>query len=174
MPVNDSSNDARIKPLPRAMNHVGAGVADIDAAIAWYGRVLGFELVAGPFLVTHETPHRGEVMMDVFGPDFRAMKQAHLTSANGVGLELFELIDPPHQRRDPDLQYWTNGFFHICVTDPNIEALAVTIEAEGGRRLSKIWPTRGASEPYGMCYCADPFGNILELFTHSYERMIPS
>jgi catechol 2,3-dioxygenase-like lactoylglutathione lyase family enzyme len=159
---------------PRAVNHVGAGVSDIVAAIEWYTRILGFQLLAGPYTVDRSTPLHGEALSDVFGDGFRVMKQAHLTSGNGVGLELFESVDPPHERRSPDLQYWTSGFFHICITDPDIEALAARIVATGGRQISRIWTTRPPSDEYKMCYCADPFGNILELFTRSYERMVPN
>ena len=48
---------------------------------------------------------------------------AHLAAANGVGFEIFQLIDPPHERKTQSLEYWKNGFFHICVTDPNVEEL---------------------------------------------------
>jgi len=73
---------------PRALNHVGLIVPDIRAAIDWYGEVLGFRLIVGPRVMaplaaaTEETRH-------ILGPRFRNALQAHLVTANGVGIELF-------------------------------------------------------------------------------------
>jgi catechol-2,3-dioxygenase len=66
---------------PRAINHVGVGVADLDAAIEWYTTIMGFSVVKQGFFVTSEQP----------------------------------------------------GF--------------------------------------RMCYCEDPFGNILEVYSHNYEML---
>lgn len=44
------------------------------------------------------------------------------SSGNQVGFEIFEYIDPKAERRINDnFEYWKSGFFHICITDPNIE-----------------------------------------------------
>ncbi|MDQ0474017.1 VOC family protein [Labrys wisconsinensis] len=155
---------------PRPINHVGVGVADLDAAIAWYGQVLGFRLISGPNEIRAEAAS-GAQAVDVLGPAFRHMRMAHLTSANGVGLELFQLIDPPHERRPDTVEFWKSGFFHICVTDPDIDALSAKIAATGGAVISKLWIERGETTEYRMCYCRDPFGNVIEIYTHSYELM---
>jgi catechol 2,3-dioxygenase-like lactoylglutathione lyase family enzyme len=158
------------KPYPRAVNHVGVGVSDIKQAIDWYTRVLGFTLLMGPFEVRVKPGIEGN-QRDVLGEDFNAMIQAHMVSGNGIGIEFFQLIDPPHQKRDPSLEYWKSGFFHICITDPNIEELAAKIAASGGRQRSKIWRNNSAMKEYRLCYCEDPFGNIIEIYTHSYETL---
>lgn len=36
---------------PRAINHVGVGVADLNAAIEWYTTVMGFSVVKEGFFV---------------------------------------------------------------------------------------------------------------------------
>lgn len=153
---------------PRAFNHVGVGVADLDAAIAWYRDVMGFTLVSGPFDVRRDGPNGAQVA-DVLGSRFRHMRQAHMASANGVGFELFQLLDPRHERRPDEVEYWRSGFFHICVTDPDIEGLAARIAATGGAQLSQIWHERPPADEFRMCYCRDPFGNVIEIYTHSYE-----
>jgi len=38
---------------------------------------------------------------DVLGQNFNAMLQAHMVSVNGIGIELFQLLDPPHEKREP-------------------------------------------------------------------------
>jgi catechol 2,3-dioxygenase-like lactoylglutathione lyase family enzyme len=165
------SNQSNVSTTPRAVNHVGVGVADIERAIDWYRDVLGFTLLQGPLQVRADPGYRANEVRDVLGQDFNEMLQAHMVSVNGVGIELFQLIDPPHQKREPSLEYWKSGWFHICVTDPNIEELAARIAASGGRLRSKIWRINGSTEEYRMCYCEDPFGNIVEIYTHNYETL---
>jgi catechol 2,3-dioxygenase-like lactoylglutathione lyase family enzyme len=159
---------ATAPPLPRAVNHIGLTVPDIFAAIDWYGAVLGFTHLMGPRVLeagsaaTHETP-------SIFGPRFRKAFQAHLLSGNGVGLELFEFLDPRVERRADNFEYWKVGVFHVCVTDPDIEGLAARIVAAGGRQRVPVFafiPGR----PYKLVYCEDPWGNVIEVFSHSYTE----
>jgi catechol 2,3-dioxygenase-like lactoylglutathione lyase family enzyme len=156
---------------PNAVNHIGVGVDDLDRAINWYRSVLGFVLLKEAFEVQASAPYDGAMALDVLGKNFRHMRQAHLVAINGVGIELFQLSDPPHERRIPSLQFWTNGFFHICVTDPDVDKIVSRIAKTGGRQLSKIWRIHPDVETHRMCYCEDPFGNIIEIYSHSYEEM---
>lgn len=155
-------------PFPRPVNHIGLTVPDIFAAIDWYRDVLGFSHIMGPRVLeagshaTHETP-------SIFGPRFRKAYQAHMLAGNGVGLELFQFIDPAVERRPDNFEYWKIGVFHICVTDPNVEALARRIVEAGGRQRVPVFefvPGR----PYRLVYCEDPWGNIIEVFSHSYAE----
>jgi catechol 2,3-dioxygenase-like lactoylglutathione lyase family enzyme len=155
----------------KAINHIGVGVDDLDRAIDWYCTVLGFMLLKGPFEVRSTTSYDGPMAVDVLGASFRHMRQAHLLSVNGIGVELFQLLDPPHERRKPSIQFWTNGFFHICITDSDVESIVKKIAQTGGRQLSKIWLIHPDVQAYRMCYCEDPFGNIIEIYSHSYEQM---
>ncbi len=43
------------------------------------------------------------------------------------------------------------------------------IAASGGRRTSRIWHVF-PDAPYRTCYCEDPFGITIELYSHSHER----
>jgi catechol 2,3-dioxygenase-like lactoylglutathione lyase family enzyme len=141
-----------------AITHVGIAVADLDRAAAWYADVLGLEPLGRPVSVRPGEGHAGAVAQDVLGA--RAFRQAHLTSANGVALELFEFEDAPAGPA---------GIFHICLVPPGLERTADRIAAGGGRRTSRIWPIF-AGGPYRTCYCEDPFGNTIELYSHSHER----
>jgi catechol 2,3-dioxygenase-like lactoylglutathione lyase family enzyme len=142
-----------------AFAHVGMTVPDLDRAVTWYRDVLGLEPLASATCVRAHEGHAGTVAADVLGPGLAAFRQAHLTSANGVALELFEFEgDPPR-----------SGIFHFCVVVPDVRRTAEGITAAGGRRTSRVWNLfRG--EPYLTCYCEDPFGNIVELYSHSHER----
>lgn len=162
------SDRTSLPASPRAVNHIGVGVADVDAAIGWYRDVMGFRLISGPMDVRAGSPG-GAKAVNVLGPGFRHMRLAHMTSGNGVGLELFQLIDPPHERRPDEVEYWKSNVFHICITDPDIEGMAARIVASGGAQISKIWSERDENGEYRMCYCRDPFGSVIEIYTHSYE-----
>jgi catechol 2,3-dioxygenase-like lactoylglutathione lyase family enzyme len=154
---------------PRALNHVGITVPDIFAAIDWYGAVLGASHIMGPRLLqadsaaTHETP-------SIFGPRFRRAYQAHLLTANGVGLELFQFVEPPVEVPAETMPYWRRGPFHLCFTDPDVEGMADRIEAAGGKRRVPVFafvPGR----PWKLVYCEDPWGNVLEIMSHSYAEV---
>lgn len=153
---------------PRPLHHIAIGVSDIDAAIKWYEEVLGYRVFTGPVELTLEG-ERAAQLSDVLGPRFRRLRIAHLSTGGGVGLELFESIDPPHERRTEDVEFWKSGTFHFCVTDPDIEGLVERIRASGGRQLSRIWDDRPPLGKFRMAYCQDPFGTLIEIHTHSYE-----
>lgn len=156
------------KTSPRPLHHIAIGVADIEAAIAWYAEVLGYRVFTGPIELAIEDDRTGQ-LKDVLGPRFRKLKIAHLSTGSGCGLELFESIDPPHERRDEDVEFWKSNIFHFCVMDPDIEGLLAKIVANGGRQLSKIWEDRPSGGTYRMAYCQDPWGTLIEVHTHSYE-----
>ena len=141
-----------------AITHVGIAVPDLDRAMAWYADALGLEPLGGPVDVPAGQGHAGAVAADVLGGG--SFRQAHLTSANGVALELFEFAAPPDR--------WS-GIFHLCVVAPNVDRTAARIAASGGRRTSRIWHIF-PDAPYRTCYCEDPFGNVIELYSHSHER----
>lgn len=155
------------KPQPRSIAHVGASVPDIDDAIEWYESVLGFECFMGPEQVDgDEDTQIGELCRDVLD-DFESVRIAHLTTGNGVAVELFEFADP-EAFEEPDSK--RPGYFHLCVIDPNIEELAAKIDESGGEHHTDVWELFPGQE-YRMTYCKDPFGNLVEIYTHSHERI---
>jgi catechol 2,3-dioxygenase-like lactoylglutathione lyase family enzyme len=142
-----------------AITHVGLSVPDLDRALAWYSDVLDFQALGRPASVRPHDGHAGTVAADVLGPDLASFRQAHLTSANGVALELFEF-----ERAERPA-----GLFHFCVVTADVRQAAERIAASGGRCSSRVWEIF-SGEPYLTCYCEDPFGNIVELYSHSHER----
>jgi catechol 2,3-dioxygenase-like lactoylglutathione lyase family enzyme len=143
-----------------AIAHVGMTVADADRAVAWYRDVLGFDQLGRSTTTRPGEGHAGVVAADVLGSGTGPFRQAHMTGANGVALELFQFEEPPTA--------W-QGIFHLCVVAPKLERTAERIAATGGRRTSRVWPIF-PGEPYRTCYCEDPFGNTIELYSHSHER----
>lgn len=158
---------------PRTINHIAVSVTDLDKAVKWYKEVFGFTVVNGPIEFEADDSSLGIAARDIHGPNFRKMRMAWLSSGNQVGFEMFEYIEPKTERRIDNFEYWKSGFFHICVTDPNIEELCKRISDSGGRQRSRIWdvdPDKG----YKIAFCEDPFGNVIEIYTHSYEQLVTS
>jgi len=153
----------------RQIAHIGVTVTDLDRALDWYRDVLGFEPIVSPVAVQVGDGHPGALAADVFGPSCRRFRVAHLAGANGTALELFEFVEPRTERRVQSLEYWRTGAFHFCVVAPDIDHLVEQIEVSGGKRRTRVWDMF-PGEPYRMCYCEDPFGTIIELYTHSHER----
>jgi hypothetical protein len=83
---------------------------------------------------------------------------------------MFEFIDPRYERPDDMFEYWRGGFNHICVVDPDIETLTQRIVDRGGKmRTSRIWELF-EDKPYKICYCEDPWGSVIELYSHSHQQ----
>lgn len=149
----------------RALDHVGISVPDIDAALAWYRDVLGCYVLMEPMEAAADDSHFGRIVGDIFGPGFQGMRIAHLATADGVGIELFQFTGNAPQ--EMPFAYWKTGIFHIAILEPDIEGLAKRIDESGGRQRSKVWKL-WPDKPYKVCYCEDPWGNIVEISSHPY------
>lgn len=112
-------------------------------------------------------PHLAEIVGAVFGPRLGKFMICHLSTANGVGMELFQFIEPEAVRREDNFEYWKTGFFHLAVTDPDVEGLATRIASTGGKRRTKVLELAPSRK---ICFCEDPFGNVIEIYSHSYEQ----
>jgi catechol 2,3-dioxygenase-like lactoylglutathione lyase family enzyme len=153
---------------PHVMGHIGVVVSNIDEAFAWYRDILGFTPVMEPDTVEAGGSHFGDLAQDAVGEDFGEMQIAHLATGNHVGFELFE-FDGVEKN---DQKAMTAGITHFCVQDPNIEEMVNRIVNSGGDQLSsKIWNIYPDRPEYQMCYCTDPWGNIVELHSRGYEHM---
>jgi lactoylglutathione lyase family protein len=154
---------------PRSFSHIGITVTDLDKAVTWYQEILGAYVLMKPTVIREDDSLIGRLCADIFGKGFQSVRIAHLTTVDGIGLEMFQFDQPRSTRRENNFEYWKTGLSHFCVIDPDIEGLAKKIVAAGGRQRSQIWPLY-PNRPYRMTYCEDPWGNILEIYTHSYEQ----
>lgn len=154
--------------MPAPIGHVGVTVPDVDAAVEWYREAFGWELIAGPFDVDGGDPGIADQLRDVFETDEVDFRQAHLEAGPGLALELFEFRTPPTAAA-AGFEFDRAGPFHLCVVEPEIEALVERIEAAGGRRRTAIRPIF-PGEPYRFCYCEDPFGLAIEIATHPHAE----
>ena len=154
-----------------AINHVGVSVPDIDAAIAWYRDVFQFELIGGPDEVRPDGSHFGNLSSDICGEKYGGMRIAHMTDRNGTGFELFQFLAPEPERRADTMEYWKNGFFHIAITETDVDAKVAEISKKGGLQRSEIWRLF-PDKDIKVCYCEDPFGNVIEIISHDYAFAI--
>jgi lactoylglutathione lyase family protein len=153
---------------PRAFSHIGITVPDLQKAIDFYTQVMGWYLLMGPETVKEEQETAiGQMCIDVFGEGWQAFKIAHLSTSDGIGIELFEF---PHQPKTKGaFEPFKTGIFHFCVQDPHLEDLAKKIVEAGGRQRMPVREYYPGEKPYRMVYMEDPFGNIIEIYSHSYE-----
>jgi lactoylglutathione lyase family protein len=153
---------------PRCFSHIGISVTDLDRAVEFYSKALGFYIIMPPTTIRHDDSAIGQMCDDVFGEGWGSFRIAHLSTGEGIGIELFEFRNA--EQRADNFEYWKTGIFHFCVKDPDVEGLVKRIEEYGGRQRTKqvryYYPSQ---KPYRMVYCEDPFGNIIEIYSHSYE-----
>ncbi|MEK9842430.1 lactoylglutathione lyase family protein [Thalassospira sp.] len=152
---------------PRTFSHIGISVPDLEAAVKFYAEVLGWYVIMEPTTITEDNSDIGQMCTDVFGANWKSFRIAHLSTGDRVGIELFEF--PDNQRPDNNLEYWKTGTFHFCVQDPDVEGLVEKIKAHGGKQRMPIRHYYPGEKPYRMVYVEDPFGNVFEIYSHSYE-----
>ena len=156
------------KPYPVCFSHVGMTVPNLAQALDFYLTVMGWYHIAGPITVIEsEDNPLSQISKGIYGTGWKKFRFAHLSSADGIGLELFEFAnnDVPQSVNTA----FKTGVFHFCVQNPDIEGLVQRIVAAGGKQASPINELAPGKRPYKMVYTHDPFGNIIEIYTHSFE-----
>ncbi|MGL4524826.1 MAG: lactoylglutathione lyase family protein [Spirochaetia bacterium] len=153
---------------PRNFSHIGLSVPDLEKAVEFYTNVMGWYIIMPPTLVKEDAETAiGIMCQDVFGAGFREFKIAHLSTGDRIGIELFEF--PQNEQPSHVFSPYKTGIFHYCVQDPDVEGLVDRIITAGGKQRMPIRYYYPGKAPYRMVYMEDPFGNILEIYSHSYE-----
>ena len=153
---------------PKSFSHIGITVPNIKKAVEFYEEVMGWYVIMSPSIVQKESDTAiGQMCMDVFGDDWEYFEIAHLSTSDGIGIELFSF---PHGVKEaPEFNPFNTGLFHFCVQDPDIENLTNKIVEYGGKQRMPIREYYPNEKPYKMVYVQDPFGIVFEIYTHSYE-----
>lgn len=129
---------------------------------------MGFQLIGK---ITHikrsETPGAG--IFHIYPASLQEVKIAYMATGNGVGFEVFEFVDPVHLASD-EFAYNCGGFFHICVTDCDPPGLARKVVQAGGKTIGTLTNIAGNE----CLYLADPWGNVVEVLSTSFERLASS
>ncbi|WAA09145.1 lactoylglutathione lyase family protein [Fervidibacillus albus] len=152
---------------PRNFSHIGISVPNLEEAVNFYTEVFGWYVVMPPTEIKNENSPVGEMCRDVFGDNWESFRIAHLSTGDRIGIEIFEF--PNHERPVNNFEYLKTGLFHFCVQDPDIKGLVEKIVKHGGKQRMPIREYYPGEKPYKMCYVEDPFGNVFEVYTHSYD-----
>lgn len=153
---------------PRSFSHIGLSVPDIDKAVKFYTEVMGWYTIVEPTKIVEDDSPVGQMCTEIFGKGWGHLHISHLSTADRVGVELFQFKN--QENPEDNFEYWKTGIFHFCVQDPNLEELVDSIIAAGGKkRMEKPRYYYPGEKPYRMIYMEDPFGNIVEIYSHSYE-----
>jgi len=154
-------------PYPRSFSHIGLSVPNLEEAIAFYTEVFGWYTIMEPSDVENDDTAIGQMCRDVFGNDWGKFRIAHLATGDKIGVELFEF--PHNEKPENNFEYWKTGLFHFCIQDPDVEGMVQKIKQHGGKQRMPIREYYPGEKPYRMVYVEDPFGNIFEIYSHSYE-----
>ncbi|MFD1356692.1 lactoylglutathione lyase family protein [Fictibacillus halophilus] len=152
---------------PRSFSHIGLSVPDVEKAVKFYEDVMGWYTIMQPTIIEEDDSPIGEMCTDVFGPGWKKFRIAHMATSDKIGIELFEFEN--NEKPENNFEYWKTGIFHYCVQDPDVEGLVEKIVAYGGKQRMPIREYYPGEKPYRMVYCEDPFGNLVEIYSHSYE-----
>ena len=153
---------------PRTFSHIGISVPNLEKAVDFYTNVFGWYVIMPPTKIEEENETAiGIMCTDVFGSGWDSFRISHLSTGDKIGVELFEF--PRAENPENNFEYWKTGVFHFCVQDPDLEGLLEKLVAHGGKQRMPVRKYFPGEKPYRMVYCEDPFGNILEIYSHSYE-----
>src|SRR5215210_1816038 len=75
---------------PVSFSHIGITVPDLDKAVEFYIKALGLYQIMAPTTIKHDASAIGQMCDDVFGEGWGSFRIAHLSTSDGVGVELFE------------------------------------------------------------------------------------
>ncbi len=156
------------KTYPKSFSHIGITVPNINKAIQFYTEVMGWYVIMPPNTIVEEKESAiGKMCIDVFGEGWDSFEIAHLSTSDGVGIEIFSFSEGTNE--SPEFNPFDTGLFHFCVQDPDIEDFVEKIVSHGGKQRMPIREYYPDDKPYKMCYVEDPFGIVFEIYTHSYE-----
>lgn len=121
------------KNYPKSFSHIGITVPDIKKAVQFYSEVMGWYIIMEPSEVKKESDTAiGQMCIDVFGEDWESFEIAHLSTSDGIGIELF--CFPHGVKEAPEFNPFNTGLFHFCIQDPDIETLIDKIVKNGGKQ----------------------------------------
>ncbi|MDD3655922.1 MAG: VOC family protein [Atribacterota bacterium] len=151
-----------------SFQHVGLSVTNLKLAVNFYKKVFGLKELSMPKKSYCSEEKKKERRKDIFGSKMMEVKVAHLITNNGVGLELFEFIEPKSTIRKRNFEYWKSGIFHISFNVSDLDETIQKIIKHKGKMISKVWELFPGCQ---TAYCQDPFGNVFEILNCTYEEM---
>lgn len=132
-----------IDPLELKYHHVGVSVPDLEASIAWYRKVLGFDVEARsrlpPVPANVAFLRRGVLRIELFQPeDGKPMSD---------------------ERRYPDADIRTHGNKHVAFAVRDVKTAAEELKA---RNADIVFVKH--TEQASVLFIRDNAGNLIEMF----------
>lgn len=137
-------------------HHAGIVVPDLDKAIDFYTKLLGYEVMSQS---SWGTDHAG--FNQIVGLEASAARFCMLKGGNAF-LELFEYSSPPSSEQPAHLGANDQGIRHIGIAVRDVDAMVRRCIQLGGSAKNASVSVPGAAT---ATYCRDPFGNLLEFVT---------
>jgi catechol 2,3-dioxygenase-like lactoylglutathione lyase family enzyme len=141
------------------LHHTGYTVEDLDRSLAFYGDLLGMEVVA-------RQEKAGGYLAQIVGyPDAR-VRMAHLRLAGGEHvLEFFEYLAPSGRIATP-LQPRDTGTPHLCFAVDDLQVIYERLLAAGADTFvsAPVEVDAGINRGARALYLRDPDGIPVELF----------
>lgn len=146
------------------VDHVGVGVSDVDAAIAFYGEHVGFDRVLFDF--TGELPGLEAVAGTTPRARIAMLANSGATPVGPGRIKLVQRLDGDGVPPVPDGQAWGEvGVCEICLHVRDVEGVHAALVAAGCESLME--PMGADVPPTGIAldiaYVADPWGTKLEM-----------
>lgn len=156
------------------MNHIGILVGEMDKAIEFYTNALGLKVVMGKSKVEEERKSAiGRMCVAVFGEGFEGFNIAHLITTDGIGVELFEMKNREERH---EVNFSKIGIFHFCLETEDFLGVIERTKKFGGKVRMDImrYHPEDENKQAKMVYLEDPFGNLFELYSHTYSETYSS
>ncbi len=156
------------------MSHIGIMVGEMAKAVEFYTKALDLELVMdNSEVIEEEQTAIGKMCIAVFGAGFKGFNIAHLVTEDGIGVELFEMKDREEKHK---VDFSKIGIFHFCLETDDFQGIINKVEQYGGKVRMDImrYHPEDDNKPYKMVYLEDPFGNLFELYSHTYKETYSS
>lgn len=141
-------------------DHVAMAVRDLDTSRRWYRESLGFIPVSEVFDIEVDDSPLGRVATALFGPELKRLRIVQLKTPDGIGIELFEFVDP--------VPAWPSGLahtgmLHFAVIAASYDATLSRLERAGAQRII----VNEANPARRTAFFRDPDGNIIQIMSHS-------
>lgn len=148
----------------RGVDHIGIGVGDLDEAIAFYGRHVGFDDVR--FDWTGEVPGVEAIAGRTPSARIAMLASAAATPVGPGRIKLVQVLDGDGPPAPPEGQAWGEvGVCEVCLHVRGLEGVHKSLVAAGCEELMP--PMSAAVVPHDVAldisYVADPWGTKIEL-----------
>jgi len=149
-------------PTIQTIYHTGFIVENLDKALDFYIRVLGFNIEREPTI--SDTPWIAEVV----GYPTVKMRQAYVGVGDGHSIELIEYMNPRAEVRSDQHDRNRRGSAHAAMVVDSVPEWRERLDAEGIKTFGPTYE-RDLEYPWARyaIYFQDPDGNWLEMVSRN-------